>query len=246
MQNNDLILRTGGDIATKGKNYRFTTPSGALVELKRDHDFGVPKIRNKDGTERPALKTPILYKAGAEKLLIDYGVRAVYDLISQTEDRGENSAFFSYTFRCRLIKYIPDLDRDMTIAEGYGSANTAEKNTGFASSYDVANTKLKIAKKRAMVDAVLSMTGLSGCFTQDMEDEVFMAKAEDIKLKDDDPLTRAQINRIFAICTEQGMSREQAKTRLKAIGFASTKDITQKDYDRVCDDLLKGEDSGAA
>lgn len=241
MQNNSLVIHTGGDIVTKGKNYRFTTPTGALVVLERGRDFGTPKIRNKDGSERPALKRPILYKAGAEKLLIDYGVRAVYDIISQTEDYSAGSAFFSYTFRCRLIKYIPELDRDMTIAEGYGSANTAEKNTGAASSYDAANTKLKIAKKRSMVDAVLSMTGLSGCFDQDMENEGFMEKAADIMLKDDDPITRAQITRIFAICTEQGLSREQAKNRLKALGFASTKEITQKDYDSVCDALLKGE-----
>ncbi len=244
MQNNtEIILHTGGTIQPKRGDYFFTAPNGNAVQLKRDTHFGVPKIRSKDGSEKPALKTPILYKAGAEKLMIDYGVRAVYDLIDQISERGKDTAYFSYIFRCRLIKFVPALDRDMTIAEGYGSANTNEKNTGFASAFDVANAKLKIAKKRAMVDAVLSMTGLSGCFTQDMEDEAFMAKSDDIvKLGDDDPITRRQISRIFAICADAGIGKEAAKKRLNTFGFASTKDITQKDYDAVCDALRNGKE----
>lgn len=35
---------------------------------------------------------------------------------------------------------------------------------------DVANTVLKMAKKRALVDAVLTITAASDCFTQDIED----------------------------------------------------------------------------
>lgn len=86
--NTEIILHTGGKIEPKRGDYFFTAPNGSAVQLKRDTHFGVPKIRSKDGAEKPALKTPILYKAGAEKLMIDYGVRAVYDLIDQISRTG--------------------------------------------------------------------------------------------------------------------------------------------------------------
>ncbi len=48
---------------------------------------------------------------------------------------------------------------------------------------DAYNTVLKMAKKRAMVDAVLTVTAASDIFTQDMEEAAPAAKAEDKKSK---------------------------------------------------------------
>ena len=45
------------------------------------------------------------------------------------------------------------------ITSGFGSANSEEKRNGFASAFDVANTAVKMAKKRALVDAVISLGG---------------------------------------------------------------------------------------
>ena len=56
------------------------------------------------------------------------------------------------------------------MAEGVGISNSREskysRNTGF----QVQNTILKMAKKRALVDAALNVGNLSARFTQDLED----------------------------------------------------------------------------
>lgn len=54
-------------------------------------------------------------------------------------------------------------------AEGIGSCNTKEKKYCTQNAYNIANTILKMAKKRALIDAVLSATRSSGVFTQDIE-----------------------------------------------------------------------------
>ena len=63
------------------------------------------------------------------------------------------------------------IDRDGVVrGEGVGITNSKEgkymKSTGFA----VQNTILKMAKKRALVDATLNVGAISGRFTQDVED----------------------------------------------------------------------------
>lgn len=58
----------------------------------------------------------------------------------------------------------------MIEAEGIGSCNSKERKYIKQDSYSIINTILKMAKKRAFVDAVLSATRSSGIFTQDIED----------------------------------------------------------------------------
>ena len=68
------------------------------------------------------------------------------------------------------------------LAVGIGSCNTLETKyikQGFAMSL---NTVLKMARKRSYVDAVLSATGSSRVFTQDIEE--LMAMGEELP-KDD-------------------------------------------------------------
>ena len=89
-----------------------------------------------------------------------------------------------------------------------------------------------------MVDAAISLAALSSIFTQDLENETFMQGANEItKLGPDDAITTKQRRRIFAIADQHGMTQEQTKTWLTAQGFASTKDIKQRDYDHLCDML---------
>ena len=80
------------------------------------------------------------------------------------EDFNDNG-FFAYECKVTI------LDGNGTVkGEGYGCSNTREpkyvKGSGFASM----NTVLKMAKKRALVDAVLNVACLSSFFTQDVED----------------------------------------------------------------------------
>ncbi|MEC2076308.1 hypothetical protein [Metabacillus fastidiosus] len=54
--------------------------------------------------------------------------------------------------------------------EGLESCNSKEASFQHQDSYTIVNTVLKMAKKRALIDAVLSATRASGLFTQDIED----------------------------------------------------------------------------
>ena len=106
------------------------------------------------------------------------------------------------------------------------------------------NTVLKMAKKRALVDAALAVSGLSSMFSQDIENEDFMNGAKDIYESTDGsrPITSKQVTRIYAIAADAGYNAKQAKEKIIAMGFSSTKDIKQADYDKVCEAFKKADD----
>lgn len=151
--------------------------------LKRDHDYGII----------PGTQKPTLFKPGAEKVCMMFGLYPQYDFLSAKEDYSKG--FFAYNIKCTLYKL------DQPVAQGVGSCNSKERryryiNTDFLPSnmdpnttenfkdkygrtkykiqnphiYDLANTILKMAKKRAFIDAVLQVASLSEIFTQDLED----------------------------------------------------------------------------
>ena len=223
-------------ISAKRGNYEITTTSGVIRELKRDVDFGNPKKSNGD----PIFPKPILYKAGAEKVIRDFKLLDRYEIKAVA---NEEIGYFYYEVKCSLYAYNPQTGQEVVYTEGVGCANTRESKTGNQSGFDGANSALKKAKKRAMVDAAVSLAALSSAFTADMEDTAFMQAAVDsATAKDTDPITSKQRQRIFAIGSQHGMTTEQVKTWLKAEGFASVKDILQKDYDKLCDMLTKTEE----
>lgn len=123
--------------------------------LKQNHDFGiVPGTGNK----------PTLLKPGAEKILMLLGLSSEYEIIEQVQDYDKG--FFAYTVRCVLTK------NGLVITEGLGHCNSREKKylSEKQDIYMLGNTCLKMAKKRAQVDATLTVAALSEIFTQDLED----------------------------------------------------------------------------
>lgn len=211
-------------VVNKGKNYMIDSGCGLPpVQLKRDVDFGVI----------PKTKKPSLYKAGAEKIALAYGLCHRYHIESKIE-KADDDPLFYYLIRCDLVKIIDGAE--YVIVSAYGSANSKEKRNGFNGAYDSANSAVKMAQKRALVGAALALCSGSDMFTQDIEDETFMASAAEL-LKPDDPertISTQQIRRIYAIAASEGLTPEQAKTHLAAMGITSTKQIKQKDYDAVC------------
>ena len=92
-----------------------------------------------------------------------------------------------------------------------------------------------MAMKRALVGAAIAISGISDIFTQDIDNDNFMESSKAItEEKPETPITSKQIQRIYAIAASAGLNTEQAKQKIKAMGYASTKDIKQKDYDKVC------------
>ena len=112
----------------------------------------------------PGTDKPTLLKPGAEKLCEIYGFSKWIEILHQTEDYDR--PLFAYTVKVRLVSKTAGF----TEAEGVGAANSREKKFAKQDAFTIQNTLLKMAKKRALVDAVLSATRSSGLFTQDMED----------------------------------------------------------------------------
>lgn len=200
-------------------NYDIQVGNGKKLELVRDVDFG--KI--------PGTKSPSLFKSGAERILFALGVESEYTVEQAIEEYTDNPFFF-YRVKCSLYKQTPD--GRIHITDGMGSANTNERQCGSGNKFDMANSRLKMAKKRAMVDATLMIGQLSNAFTQDVEDDNFMGGAQTI-ISDDAPITTKQITRLFAAGTRAGKTKEEVKKDVNSLGFKSTKEITQKDYENV-------------
>lgn len=120
--------------------------------VKPGHDIGIIP-----GTDKPTLLKP-----GAEKIVMMMGLSSRYEIMDKVEDYDKG--FFSYNIRCTLSRHGYD------ICEGVGNCNSRESRYVKADPYSIANTILKMAKKRAYVDAALSVASLSDIFTQDLED----------------------------------------------------------------------------
>lgn len=214
-------------VTPTGSDYMVACGSFGETRLTRDVDFGVI----------PKTKKPSLYKSGAEKICMGYGLLQQYKIETKIENVGKEPLFF-YNIKCDLVKVVNGEQYVLTSA--YGSANTAEKRNGFNGPYDAANSTLKMAQKRALVAAALSISGLSDAFTQDMENEDFMSGSKTLLATDDpeSPVSTNQIRRLYAIGGEAGLTTKEVKDILAANGYTSTKQILQKDYEKICD-LLK-------
>ena len=124
------------------------------------------------------------------------------------------------------------------VRTGVGCANTNESGTGTASGFNTANTALKKAKKRSVVDLALTLGSLSDGFTQDLEDETNAERAKEVE-SESDYISPKQVQRIFAIASNHGITTEKAKAMLKELGYESSKSIPIKDYDMVCEKFQK-------
>lgn len=112
----------------------------------------------------PGGSKPTLFKPGAEKLNAVFGLSPLVEINNRIEDW--DSGFVAYEVKVTLLnKRTQGIE-----AEGVGSCNSRERRYKNQDAANVANTILKMAKKRALVDATLSATRASGMFTQDLED----------------------------------------------------------------------------
>ena len=149
----------------------------------------------KDGQDYgkvPGADKPTLLKPGGEKICMLFGLNPEYEFLQITEDYDKE--FFSYNIRCTLFR------NGQAVAQGVGSCNSKEKKyryinvdtipkdyVGYQEEFidkygrtrykinnqdvcSLVNTILKMAKKRAFIDAVLQVASLSEVFTQDLED----------------------------------------------------------------------------
>jgi hypothetical protein len=119
---------------------------------------------------------PTLLKAGAEKLALAFHLAPEFEGERKPVDLGNGHR--EYIITCRLYS----LQTGQVVASGLGSCSTLESRVKSRFSSDPAapgkggnlpdayNVIMKQAKKRALVDAVLTATAASDLFTQDLED----------------------------------------------------------------------------
>lgn len=155
-----------------------------------------------------------LFKSGAEKLCDIFGFAKKIEIINRVEDFEKG--IFHYEVKAILInKRNGEIE-----AEGVGSCNNMERKYKNQDAYSVVNTILKMAKKRAFVDAVLSATRSSDIFTQDVEEDG-LSDGQRSKIKtgrkpetDGEKIEKAskkQISYIFTLLSQHRIPVENAR-----------------------------------
>lgn len=164
-QANSLSIIESVDIGAVQSTLTKINQFQAVVQntLKKNHDYGVI----------PGTPKPTLLKPGAEKIQMLLGVTSEYEVIERVQDYDKG--FFAFTVRCVIYK------NGMKITEGVGHCNTREKKYVNQDPYTLANTCLKMAKKRAQIDATLTLASLSEVFTQDIEDMQEFVQTEQVE-----------------------------------------------------------------
>lgn len=129
--------------------------------MKEGVDFGTIRIGGRDSK-------PSLFKPGSEKFLSLFKLTARFERDNETwEMAGSEKGVFAY--KCLVYATNGNI-----VGEGRGVSKLTEKTNW------TINNAVKIAEKRAQIDAVLRTGALSDFFTQDLED---MAQEEKEPMK---------------------------------------------------------------
>jgi hypothetical protein len=182
-------------------------------------------------------KKPTLLKPGAEVIVTLLGLSTEFTIETCTRD-FENE-FFDYVIKCTL-KHNGE-----HIAEGLGSANNKEtkfvRDEGKAAGMD--NNVLKMAKKRALVDAALQVGSLSDVFTQDFDDLPQEDLTGNTAAKNtaenqlEKVITTGQAKRMFAVAKG---NVELVRTVMSNYGYERSEQVKVKDYDKIISDIENG------
>ena len=129
----------------------------------------------RDYDRLPNTSKPTLFKSGAEILCGVFGYRTTTSVINRVIDFEKSLVMYEV----QVTVYGKD---DKIVAEGIGSCNSKERKYLRGDFCTQLNTILKMAKKRAYVDAILTACHASKKFTQDVED-IAAGVADDISTK---------------------------------------------------------------
>ena len=140
----------------------------------------------------------VLLKPGAEKISVLLGLRSNFEIVREIEDF--ESGFFSYMVRCSLITGAGE-----TVTQGFGQCNTRERRFGKGDPFFGANVALKMARKRALVDAALTVGSLSNLFTQDLEDVSTTSEIREARISEE------QKRKIYACTLQAGVQEGQLR-----------------------------------
>lgn len=136
-----------------------------IIEVEADHDRPVDYRMAKweDAKSRPSKEDEDRLKA--EQMGRWRKTPNGWKWQTKHEECGTSIGFYRYVVKCNIVHR----QTGAIIASGVGSCSSMESKY-IRSPRDYENTILKMAKKRAMIDATLNAFGLSERFTQDVED----------------------------------------------------------------------------
>ena len=201
----------------------------------------------KDGTHYGTIKgcgdKPTLLQPGAEKIAYMFKLVPTYKVEREQLGGGHRE----YTVECTLTSRGTGEVMGFGVGEcstmeskyryrwdGYGRDRRRVENPDVA---DVWNTCLKMAKKRAFVDAVKSTTAASDVFTQDIEDMPLYERpapqavaAQVAPAVDLNPVR----SRFKAYTSSRGLTPQQGVAAVcAAVGAASMESMTQEQANRA-------------
>lgn len=151
----------------------------------------------------PGTQKPTLLKPGAEKLTRLFQLAPEYEEAGSVHQKG----FIAYRIRC-VLTHIPS---GRKVGEGMGSCNSRERKYASQDAWNIDNTLLKMACKRALVAAVLVATAASDIFTQDREDS---APVRSSSGEADKPVLKSQHSKLAVVLQklEETVPREDGKS----------------------------------
>jgi len=195
-------------------------------QLRQNHDYGII----------PGTPKPTLLKPGAEKILMLMGLRSEFEIVDSTRDFEKG--FFQYQVRCKLYR------GDVLITEGLGAANTKERKYLKQDPFTMDNTVLKIAKKRALIDATLLVASLSEVFTQDIEDMDLegnhlpqteqQRQQQNLTPDSDAVISKAQAKRMYALSNGDA---DLCKRIMQKYGYEKSEQVKKIDYNKICEEI---------
>ncbi len=233
--------------------------------MKKDVHYGVI----------PGTKTPSLYKPGAEKIMATFRLSAdpqITDLSDGDQIRyqvkvnlvspsgvfvgsgiGEcSSNEEKYKWRRAIcdeeFEEAPEARKREKWSKGWQNKPNYKQKQIRTEPADLANTILKMAKKRALIDGVLTATAASDCFTQDIEDlpEEYInqeAPAQGRHAPTNElTLSKNQIDDLNAAMKAAGVSAQRMCSKA---GVQSIENILQRDMNRCKDWLQKVAQNGS-
>lgn len=221
-QTNSISIIENVEISTFSQTMGKINQFQELVktQLSQQHDYGII----------PGTSKPTLLKPGAEKILMLMGLTSEFDIMDST--RNFDKGFFQYQVKCRLYK------NGVLITEGLGACNTMETKYIKQNAFTLDNTVLKMAKKRALIDATLLIASLSQIFTQDIEDmDLNGAQSitgQNVAHDSTATISAAQAKRIYALSKGNA---DLCKDVCAKYGYESSKEVRKVDYEKICAEI---------
>ncbi|MCG2660958.1 MAG: hypothetical protein L6437_12025 [Kiritimatiellae bacterium] len=199
----------------------------------------------------------VLLKPGADVLAMTFRLVPQFKVERTNLDNGHRE----YDVTCSM--HSPD---GSLLGQGVGSASSMEKKYRYRKNEsgqrienediaDVMNTVLKIAKKRAHIDATLTVTGAADIFTQDLIDEdepkrppVAMptetAQAPEQAVppagSTGAKISEPQVKRMLAKSHASNVTQEDLRLYLRGFGIEHFGGVPRALYDQVCNWIDNG------